>query len=71
MAHEVGESRTEIAELEARERRQQQTLRRLSTPEGAVPEIHAKLRLVGPHEEIIYVRGSKGSDAVDGEAPGI
>jgi hypothetical protein len=57
MAREVGASRAEIAALERREREQQRTLRRLATPDGAIPEIHAKLNLVGPHEEIFYVRG--------------
>ena len=58
MAHEVDRSRADIAALEKREREQEITLRRLSTPEGAVPEIHEKLRLVGPHEEIVIVRGA-------------
>ena len=57
MAHEVTASRSQIAALEKRERDQRRTLIRLASPEGAVPEIHEKLRLVGPHEEIIYVRG--------------
>jgi hypothetical protein len=63
MAHEVDRSRADIAALEKREREQEITLRRLSTPEGAVPEIHEKLRLVGPHEEIVIVRGA--TDAPD------
>ncbi len=63
MAHEVDRSRADIAALEKREREQAITLRRLSTPEGAVPEIHEKLRLVGPHEEIVIVRGA--TDAPD------
>jgi hypothetical protein len=57
MAHEVDRSRADIAALEKREREQQITLRRLSTPEGAIPEIHEKLRMVGPHEEIFLVHG--------------
>jgi hypothetical protein len=33
---------------------------------GAVPEIHEKLRMVGPHEEIFVVHGlSGGGDAPD------
>jgi hypothetical protein len=62
MAHEVDRSRADIAALEKREREQQITLRRLSTPEGAIPEIHEKLRMVGPHEEIILVRGQSVQD---------
>jgi hypothetical protein len=57
MANDVRASRAEIAALQAREREQRLTLRRLSSAEGAVPEIHERLRLVGPNEELIYVRG--------------
>jgi hypothetical protein len=56
MAGELEAKRAEISALERREAVQTLTLRRLASPEGAVPEIHAKLQLVGPHEEIIYVR---------------
>ncbi len=56
MAREVRASRADILALEKRERDQQQTLRRLASPDGAIPEIHQKLRLVGPHEELIFVR---------------
>ncbi len=66
MAREVDRSRADIVALEKRERAQQVTLRRLSTPVGAVPEIHEKLRMVGPHEEIFVVHGlSGGGDAPD------
>jgi len=57
VAREVAASRADISALRERERRQLQVIRRLSDPQGAVPEIHDRLRLVGPHEEIIYVRG--------------
>ncbi|MBD5635119.1 MAG: hypothetical protein IAI49_11635 [Candidatus Eremiobacteraeota bacterium] len=66
MAKEIDASRSEIAALQKREVDQQRTLKRLASPAGAVPEIHARLRLVGPHEEIIYVRGLPPSD---GPAP--
>jgi hypothetical protein len=56
MARELRASRADILALEKRERDQRQTLRRLASPAGAIPEIHQKLRLVGPHEEIIFVR---------------
>jgi cell division protein FtsB len=67
MQHDLAASRAEIAALQKREGDQERTLRRLASPEGAVPEIHAKLRLVGPHEEIIYVRGL-GSTSADAGA---
>jgi cell division protein FtsB len=57
VAQEVATSRADIRALRERERRQLQVIRRLSDPEGAIPEIHERLRLVGPHEEIIYVPG--------------
>jgi hypothetical protein len=57
VAREVAASRADIRALRERERRQLQAIRRLSDPQGAIPEIHERLRLVGAHEEIIYVRG--------------
>jgi septal ring factor EnvC (AmiA/AmiB activator) len=66
MARSVSDAQTEIASLERRAREQQRTLRRLETPEGAIPEIHAKLRLVGPHEEIIYVHDGANRPNPDG-----
>jgi len=60
MAGELEAKRAEIAALEHRKIVQALTLKRLASPEGAVPEIHAKLQLVGPHEEIIYVRPPAG-----------
>jgi hypothetical protein len=62
MARDVAAADADIADLRKRKIAQMQTLRRLATPEGAVPEIHAKLRLVGPHEEIIFVRGAPAFD---------
>ncbi len=61
VASEVRASRTEIARLEAREVQQRRTIARLRTPLGALPEIHDKLHLVGPNEEIIFLRGTKPS----------
>jgi len=60
VAHELSASRADIAELRQRKARQMRTIERLQSAAGAVPEIHEKLRLVGPREEIIYVRGSAG-----------
>jgi cell division protein FtsB len=57
VAHEVSVSRAELASLRAKERRQLRTIARLSDPRGAIPEIHDKLRLVGPHEELIFLEG--------------
>ncbi len=57
VAHEIATTQTQIDDLRSREREQRRTIERLSDPRGAIPEIHEKLKLVGPHEEIIYVRG--------------
>jgi hypothetical protein len=57
IARDLAQTRADIAALETRERAQLRTIARLDTPAGAVPEIHEKLQYVGPHEELIYVRG--------------
>jgi len=57
IAHEIASTKDDIVALRERTRRQELTIRRLSDAHGAIPEIHDMLRLVGPHEEIIYVRG--------------
>lgn len=58
VAHELSEMHADVIALHARETHQRATIARLGTARGAVPEIHEKLRLVGPHEEIIYLRGT-------------
>ncbi len=58
IAHELSAARTGVDALRAREARQRATIVRLGSARGAVPEIHQKLQLVGPHEEIIYLRGA-------------
>ncbi len=57
LSAELAASRTQIESLKAREAQQHRTIVRLGDPEGAIPAIHEKLRLVGPREEIFYVRG--------------
>jgi hypothetical protein len=54
---EVNESRAGIAALQAKLIKQQNDVRRLSDPQGAVPEIHDRLKEFGPDEEMIYLRG--------------
>jgi hypothetical protein len=58
MAHELASVQSDIKVLEARKRTQLRELRRLADPEGAVPEIHDRLRLVGPNEAIVFVKPS-------------
>lgn len=63
IAREVSATRADVEALRTRKRRQFGTIGRLNNAAGAIPEIHEKLRLVGRHEEIIYVRGSAASTA--------
>jgi hypothetical protein len=58
LAHELSVSRADVEAIRAGTRERRQTIVRLSDPRGAIPEIHDKLRLVGPHEEIIYLSGA-------------
>jgi cell division protein FtsB len=55
MAQELGSVRSDIDALKAHRERQRRELARLQDPEGAVPEIHDRLRLVRPNETIIFV----------------
>jgi hypothetical protein len=55
MAHELSGVDSDISSLEARHVLQLRELRRLRDPDGAVPEIHDRLRLVRPNEAIIFV----------------
>ncbi len=47
--------RADIAALQKRRDEQQRELRRLRDPQGAIPEIHDRLRLVRPNEALIFV----------------
>ena len=60
MAHELASVKSDIKVLEARKRTQLRELRRLADPEGAVPDIHDRLRLVSPNEAIVFVKPSPG-----------
>ena len=52
---QLSQLRADITALRARRDEQQRELARLRTPEGAVPEIHDRLRLVRPNETLIFV----------------
>lgn len=47
--------RNDIAALEHQRSEQLRQIRRLSDPQGALPEIHDRLRLVRPGEVLIFV----------------
>ena len=55
-AMQLRDVRNDIATLERKRIAQQREIARLSDPEGAIPEIHDRLHLVGDHEAIIYVK---------------
>lgn len=53
----VDATRADIQALREEDRKKRLRIERLSDPEGAVPEIHDRLHLVSPREELIYVKG--------------
>lgn len=55
-AQQVGDVQRDVTGLERKREQQQREIRRLSDPQGVIPEIHDRLRLVTDHEEIIYVK---------------
>jgi cell division protein FtsB len=63
MAQELSSVQGDVHTLEARRREQIRELRRLADPEGAVPEIHDRLRLVRPNEALIFVKPAPATPA--------
>jgi cell division protein FtsB len=53
--HELASVRSQITQLQRRRDEQQSEIRRLRDPLGAIPEIHDRLRMVRPNEEVIFV----------------
>jgi len=47
---------SDISALERKREQQLRQIRRLSDPQGAIPEIHDRLHLVSDHEAIIYLK---------------
>ncbi len=54
-ARELAAIRSDITTLERRRDEQKRELVRLRDPQGAIPEIHDRLRLVRPNEALIFV----------------
>jgi cell division protein FtsB len=54
-ARQLSAIRADIGVLERQRDQQQRELQRLRVPEGAIPEIHERLRLVRPNEALIFV----------------
>jgi cell division protein FtsB len=55
LARELAAANADVRQLEVRREQQLHQIRRLEDPQGAIPEIHQRLRLVKPNEEIIFV----------------
>lgn len=55
LARDLASTQSDIVTLQARRDWQIRELRRLQDAEGAVPEIHERLKLVKPNEAIIFV----------------
>jgi hypothetical protein len=53
---QIHDVQRDVSALEQKRARQLQQIRRLSDPQGAIPEIHDRLHMVGPHEAIIYLK---------------
>lgn len=62
-ARELASIRSDVATLKARREDQLRELRRLRDPQGAVPEIHDRLRLVRPNEALIFVSPQPAADS--------
>ena len=59
LAHELRDVEHDVASLEVKRVQQERDIRRLSDANGAIPEIHDRLHLVGEHEAIIYLKHGK------------
>jgi len=61
LSHALSSTRAEISSLRVKERKQARTIDRLSDPHGVIPEIHERLHVVAPHEELIYLKAAPAS----------
>jgi cell division protein FtsB len=55
MSRHLATIQTQIATMQKHEGEQRAEIRRLQDPQGAIPEIHDRLRLVRANEAIIFV----------------
>jgi hypothetical protein len=58
LSRSVAAARIDVGALREKRGKQLRDIERLSEPDGAVPEIHDRLHLVFPREELIYVKGA-------------
>ena len=55
-ARAVSDVQRDVGVLERKRETQLHEIKRLSDPQGAIPEIHDRLHLVGDREAIIYLK---------------
>jgi cell division protein FtsB len=55
MSRHLSSIQTQIAVMQKHESEQRAQIRRLQDPQGAIPEIHDRLRLVRANEAIVFV----------------
>jgi hypothetical protein len=53
---QIHDVNSDVTVLEAKRDQQLRQIQRLSDPRGSIPEIHDRLHMVGPKEEIIYLK---------------
>ncbi|MEO6834699.1 MAG: septum formation initiator family protein [Candidatus Tumulicola sp.] len=61
MARDLSSVRSDIATLHKRRAEQRREIARLRDPQGVVPEIHDRLRMVRPNEAIIFIKPAPSS----------
>lgn len=61
MAHSLSSVQQDVDALREHKVEDEREVRRLSDPEGAIPEIHDRLHLVGANEAIIYIKPAPAS----------
>src|SRR3984893_5374012 len=60
LARELHSVEADVLSLKVKRAQQVRDIRRLSDPQGAIPEIHDRLHLVGGKEAIIYLKRGGG-----------
>jgi len=65
LANDLSASQAGADALRHKIRQQHLAIARLNDPHGAIQDIHQQLRLVGPNEELIYVRGATATEPPD------
>lgn len=56
MANRLSTVNADVTALQLRRRDQLREIKRLADPRGAIPEIHDRLKMVGPNEAIVFIK---------------